>query len=77
MRLKGVAYDVGSVMGGNLRPDYDPKTVRRELEIIKNDLHCNAVRISGQDIRRLTDAAEYALNMGHRDILTMKIRSMI
>src|ERR1700752_975889 len=45
---KGVCYDVGRVMmGGNWRPKLDPKTVHRELGIIKNDLHCNAVRICG------------------------------
>ncbi|WP_144848154.1 NUDIX domain-containing protein [Paenibacillus cremeus] len=31
------------------------------MEIIKNDLHCNAVRISGQEISRLTTAAEFAI----------------
>jgi hypothetical protein len=34
------------------------------MEIIKNDLHCNAVRISGQDISRLTMAAEFAIQQG-------------
>jgi len=46
MNIKGVNYDVGTVMGVNWRPDYDPETVHRELEIIKNDLHCNAVGIA-------------------------------
>lgn len=48
-------------MGGNWRPKFDPRTIRRELEIIRNDLHCNAVRIQGLDIDRLKTAAEYAL----------------
>ena len=26
MNRKGVTYNVGSVMGGNRRPDYDPQT---------------------------------------------------
>jgi hypothetical protein len=64
LRIKGVCYDVGNVMGGNWRPDYNPKTVRRELEIIRNDLHCNAVRILGQDIGRLVTSAESALSQG-------------
>jgi hypothetical protein len=46
MKVKGVNYDVGTQMGVNWRPDYDPETVHRELEIIKNDLHCNAVGIN-------------------------------
>lgn len=61
---KGINYDVGTVMGSNWRPDYHPQTVRRELEIIKNDLHCNAVGISGKDIGRVMVTAEAALNQG-------------
>ena len=65
MKLKGVCYDVGRVlMGGNWRPKLDPKTVRRELAIIKDDLHCNAVRIQGLDIDRLVTASEAALSLG-------------
>ncbi len=64
MNRKGVTYDVGAVMGGNWRPDYDPKIVHRELAIIKQDLHCNTVRITGQDIGRLVVAAEDALQQG-------------
>lgn len=59
---KGINYDVGTVMGGNWRSDYDPQTVQRELEIIKHDLHCNAVGISGKDIGRVVVTAEAALN---------------
>jgi len=65
MRRKGVCYDVGRVMQGrNWRPDFDPKVVHRELEIIKNDLHCNAVRLQGLDLDRLVVAAEDALQQG-------------
>jgi hypothetical protein len=64
MNIKGVNYDVGTEMGGNWRPDYSPETVHRELEIIKNDLHCNAVGISGKDMGRVTAAAEAALSLG-------------
>src|ERR1039458_9925024 len=61
---QGVSYDVGRVLGGNWRPVFDPQVVHRELEIIKTDLHCNAVRICGLDIARLTTAAEDALAQG-------------
>jgi hypothetical protein len=61
---KGINYDVGTVMGVNWRPDYNPTTVHRELEIIKNDLHCSAVGISGKDIGRIIATAEDALNQG-------------
>ena len=64
MRIKGVNYDVGTEMGGNWRSDYNPETSRRELEIIKNDLHCNAVGISGKDIGRVAVTAEAALSQG-------------
>lgn len=61
---KGINYDVGTEMGSNWRPDYDPQIVHRELEIIKNDLHCNAVGISGKDIGRVVATAEDALSQG-------------
>ena len=64
MQIKGVNYDVGTVMGVDWRPDYDPKVVQRELGIIKNDLHCNAVGISGKDIGRVLLTAEAALSHG-------------
>ena len=65
MRVKGVCYDAGrEMMGRNWRPEFDAKVVRRELEIIKKDLHCNAVRIQGRDVQRLRIASEYALEMG-------------
>ena len=47
-----------------MRPTYDAAVVRRELEIIKNDLHCNAVKIQGFDIERVMAGAEEALNQG-------------
>jgi hypothetical protein len=31
----------------NWRPVFDAHEMHRELEIIKDDLHCNAVRIHG------------------------------
>lgn len=64
VKIKGVNYDVGTEMGVKWRPDYDPNVVQRELEIIKNDLHCNAVGISGKDIARVVVTAEAALSQG-------------
>jgi hypothetical protein len=64
MRIKGVCYDVGTVMAFNWRPHFSKDSVRRELEIIKEDLHCNAVKISGWDISRLSTAAELAMEQG-------------
>jgi hypothetical protein len=65
LRLKGVNYDVGRVLEGRLmRPSFDRVVVHRELEIIKDDLHCNAVKVQGFDITRVMDAAEDALGQG-------------
>ena len=64
MNRKGVCYDSGSYMAFNWRPDFDPAIVRRELEIIRKDLHCNAVKITGSDIGRLTTSSRAALEQG-------------
>jgi hypothetical protein len=65
MNRKGVCYDVGRVIAGeNQHPSFDERTVRRELEIIRQDLHCTAVRICGLDVDRVVAAAEMALETG-------------
>jgi hypothetical protein len=51
-------------MGFNWRPHFERDEVRRELQIIKEDLHCNAVRISGLDLGRLSLAARHAMENG-------------
>src|SRR4030095_319063 len=61
MRTKGVTYDTGFINSGiNTRENFDTSVVKREMQIIKNDLHCNAVRITGGDIDRLEIAARIA-----------------
>lgn len=65
MKLKGVCYDVGRVLEGSLqRPAFNAKVIQREVEIIQKDLHCNAIRIQGLNIRQLVAAAEIALKQG-------------
>ena len=66
MLLRGINYDIGTPFrkGELSRPDFDELVVKREIEIIKNDLHCNVIRISGFDIQRLTQTAEFALEQG-------------
>ncbi len=70
MRHKGVHYDTGTVFRGpgyaisTRRKQPDMSVVRRELEIISNDLHANAVRIVGSDVERLTAATQAALDLG-------------
>ncbi len=66
MDIKGVCYDTGRVYPGGFltRRVFDPATTRRELQVIRDDLHCNAVRFQGTDITRLTTAAADALELG-------------
>jgi len=66
MDIKGVCYDTGRAYGGGFvtRRVFDPAMTRRELQIIRDDLHCNAVRFQGTDIGRLTTAAAGALKLG-------------
>jgi hypothetical protein len=66
MDIKGVCYDTGRVYPGHFltRWVFDPATTRRELRIIRDDLHCNAVRFQGTDIGRLITAAAGALKLG-------------
>jgi hypothetical protein len=65
MRAKGITYDTGFVREGVVsRAGLDPDTVRRELRIIRDDLHCNAVRLTGGDPVRLELAATIAVDLG-------------
>jgi hypothetical protein len=65
MRARGMTYDTGFVVDGRIsREDFNPAVVRRELEIIRDDLHCNAVQIIGGDPDRLEAAASAAADLG-------------
>ena len=70
MQHQGIHYDTGTVFRGpgyaisTRRAALDLAVVRRELEIIRDDLHANAVRIVGSDVGRLTSVAEIALGLG-------------
>lgn len=66
MQRKGINYDTGFTPFGthSSRGAFEPDQVRREMEVIARDLHCNAVRISGGDPSRIALAAEYALAEG-------------
>jgi hypothetical protein len=64
MNRRGVCYDAGAYMGVNWRPVFDPTIVRRELQIIRDDLHCNAVSIGALDIGRLMTAGTAAAEEG-------------
>ena len=65
MRAKGISYDTGIIRNGvNGRGSFDLAVVRRELQIIRDDLHCTAVRIIGGDPDRLEAAAVHAADLG-------------
>ncbi|GAA4562622.1 hypothetical protein [Planotetraspora kaengkrachanensis] len=65
MRAKGISYDTGFVYNGAIGHEgFDPEVVRRELRVIRDDLHCNAVRVMGGDPDRLEFAAGYAADLG-------------
>jgi hypothetical protein len=60
-----MTYDTGFVRHGKIsREDFDPVVVRRELTIIRDDLHCNAVQIIGGDPERLELAGRCAAELG-------------
>jgi hypothetical protein len=65
MRGKGISYDTGFISNGrNAREPFDPEVVGRELRIIRDDLHCTAVRVMGGDPERLELAATHAADLG-------------
>jgi hypothetical protein len=65
MRAKGINYDTGVSPGGKITRDvFDSATVAREMQIIAEDLHCTAVRITGANPARLSIAAEHAVAHG-------------
>jgi hypothetical protein len=62
---RGVIYDTGTILSGPgwkvpTRPKLDLAIAERELQIARDDLRCNAVRVGGHDLDRLTHAAERA-----------------
>jgi hypothetical protein len=65
MRAKGISYDTGFLHKGTFsRELFDLQVVKRELRIIRDDLHCTAVRVMGGDPERIELAATYAADLG-------------
>ena len=66
MYLKGINYDVGTFYTPGIctRPVFNYQAIRTEIGSIRNDLHCDCVRITGYDIERLMKASEFALESG-------------
>lgn len=65
IRGKGISYSTGSfTLEERGREPFDARVVEREMRIIRDDLHCTAVRVIGADPVRLEIAAGYALEAG-------------
>ncbi|MEW9548857.1 hypothetical protein [Nonomuraea sp. NPDC050783] len=62
---KGINYDTGFLPGDDLsRKAFDADVVAREMRVIAEELHCDAVRISGRDPERIAVAAGHAAEAG-------------
>lgn len=65
MRVFGMNYDTGFVSAGSTTHEpFDPETVRRDLRVIRDELHCDAVRITGGVQDRLELTARFAVEAG-------------
>ena len=64
---KGINYDTGFEpfgLANSSRKNFDTTIVRREMQIIADDLHCTHIRITGSDPDRIVTAARYAIEAG-------------
>jgi hypothetical protein len=65
MRAFGINYDTGlTVEGRSTRPSFVEDEVRRDMLAIADDLHANAIRVSGEDVDRLELAGRRAREAG-------------
>ncbi|GIF09017.1 hypothetical protein [Actinoplanes siamensis] len=65
MRANGISYDTGWVVGDQVgRPGFGPETCARDLRVIRDELHCDAVRVMGGDPERIELAATVAADLG-------------
>jgi hypothetical protein len=65
MRTKGINFDTGFLnKGSSTRESFEADVVRREMQIIRDDLRCTAVRITGGDVDRIEIAARHAADAG-------------
>lgn len=64
LRARGIGYDTGFSFNGVTRRPFDHEIVRRELQIIRDDLHCTAVRLFGNDLGQLEFAARHVADLG-------------
>lgn len=65
MRGRGITYDTGFFNGiTTTHEPFDPGAVGRDLRVIRDGLHCTAVRVTGAFPERLEVAARHAAALG-------------
>lgn len=64
LRARGIGYDAGFSFDGVNRRPFTHELVTRELQIIRDDLHCTAVRLFSNDLDQLEFAARHAADLG-------------
>jgi hypothetical protein len=63
--LKGINYDVGTLFGATpSRVSWHLADVRRDLSVLRDELHCTTVYLFGTDLPRLAQAARIARENG-------------
>ncbi len=66
-RIRGVIYDAGTVFGRGQRPTrrhLDERVMRREVEVIRDELHATHVRVVASDPVRLDTVATAVVEAG-------------
>jgi hypothetical protein len=63
---KGVNYDVGVRLSSpnDLNNNINTSIMTEEIRIIKNELHCNAIRIYGENLEKLVECSNIAIKEG-------------
>jgi hypothetical protein len=65
MQVKGINFDTGFLSAGTTtREPFEPAVVQREMQVIREELHCTAVRITGGDPDRMETASRFAAEAG-------------
>lgn len=68
MKIKGMNYDIGiefAYGNPNSRNNiWNKEAFKRDLEIIRDELHCNALRLSGTDVQDMIEGTEMVLKAG-------------
>jgi hypothetical protein len=65
LEVRGINYDVGTDYGASpTRTHWDLAAARRDLEVIRDELHCTTVNLYGRAPHRIAESAAAALDLG-------------